>query len=251
MLPISVCIITYNEEDKIERCLQSVSWADEIIVVDSGSTDKTVEICKRFTDKIEYRAWTGYVDQKNHAISLAKNDWILSVDADEEISGDLKKEILKIGEAEKPDYAGFKMPRLTYYLGKWIKHSGWYPDKQLRLFNRRVAKWVGKKLHEHAVVDGNVGILSKPLYHYSYRDLAEHIDTVNRFAVLWVKEQLRNRKCRPSVVQLLVHPIIKFFECYVWKRGFLDGYQGLIIAGIAAFYVFLRYAKLYEPQQKQ
>ncbi|MDI6784577.1 MAG: glycosyltransferase family 2 protein, partial [bacterium] len=128
MLPVSVCIITHNEEDKIERCLQSVSWVDEIIVVDSGSTDKTIAICKQYTDKIEHRDWTGYVDQKNYALSLAKNEWVLSVDADEEISSALKEEIQQLFRSDIIGFDGFKMPRVSFYLGKWIKHSGWYPD---------------------------------------------------------------------------------------------------------------------------
>lgn len=250
MLPITACIITYNEEDKIERCLQSVSWADEIIIVDSGSTDKTGEICKQYTDKIEYRAWTGYVDQKNYVVSLAKNDWVLSIDADEEIPIDLKKEIIMILEAEQIVSAGFKIPRISFYLGRWIKHSGWYPDYQLRLFRKSAAKWIGKELHERVQVSGEVGILRSSLYHYSYSDLTEHIDTVNRFAVLWAKEQIQSGKKKPVAIRLIIHPLIKFVECYVWKRGFIDGYQGLIIAGISAFYVFLRYAKLYEMQKK-
>ena len=251
MLPISVCIIAYNEEDKIERCLQSVSWADEIIVVDSGSKDKTLEICKQYTSKIKHRNWTGYVDQKNYTVSLAKNEWVLSIDADEEVSSALKEEIQQLFQSATTIYAGFKIPRLTNYLGKWIKHSGWYPDEQLRLFKKNSANWVGKELHERIQVNGEIGLLHASIYHYSYCDLAEHLDTVNRFATLWAKEQNQNSKKSSVALMRIIRPVIKFFECYVWKRGFLDGYRGLIIAGIAAFYVFLRYAKLYELQQKQ
>ncbi|MDI6784576.1 MAG: glycosyltransferase family 2 protein, partial [bacterium] len=124
------------------------------------------------------------------------------------------------------------------------------PDEQLRLFKKYSANWVGKELHERVQVNGEIGLLHAPIYHYSYRDLAEHLDTVNRFAILWAKEQNQNSKKPPAVLMLIIHPIIKIFECYIWKRGFLDGYRGLIIAGIAAFYVFLRDAKLYELQQK-
>jgi glycosyltransferase involved in cell wall biosynthesis len=251
MHPISVCIIAYNEEDKIERCLKSIPWADEIIVVDSGSTDKTVEICKRYTPKIEYRAWSGYVDQKNYIISLAKNDWVLSLDADEEVSPELSTKIQALRQQDGIPAQGYKIPRSTFYLGKWIKHSGWYPNYQLRLFNKRSAKWVGKELHEHIEVNGEIGFLQSPLYHYTYRDIAEHVETVDRFAALWAKEQQQLGRKSPAPILLLIRPIIKFLECYVWKRGFLDGYQGLVIAGISSFYIFLRYTKLYERHQQQ
>jgi glycosyltransferase involved in cell wall biosynthesis len=251
MHPISVCIIAYNEADKIDRCLQGVSWVDEIIVVDSGSTDKTVEICRGYAHKIEYRAWSGYVDQKNYVVSLAKNDWVLSLDADEEISPELSTEIQNLLQQDTLPVSGYKIPRLTYYLGKWIKHSGWYPDYQLRLFNKKTAKWVGKELHEHVEVNGSIDILRSPLYHYTYRDIAEHLETVNRFATLWAKEQTLIRRKSPRAIMLFIRPLIKFFECYFWKSGFLDGYQGIIIAGISSFYVFLRYSKLYELYRQQ
>ena len=166
MLPISVCIISYNEEDKITRCLQSVNWADEIILVDSGSTDKTIALCKQHTSKICHRDWTGYVDQKNYALSLAKNDWVLSLDADEEVSPELQQEIKHVLQSDSIQYAGFKIPRLTYYLGKWIYHSGWYPDYQIRLFQKSCAQWTGSILHERVQLDGKLDSLHASLYHY-------------------------------------------------------------------------------------
>ncbi|MCX7918699.1 MAG: glycosyltransferase family 2 protein [bacterium] len=247
MRPVSVCIIAYNEADKIARCLQSVSWANEIIVVDSGSSDNTIEICKQYTDKIYHRDWTGYVDQKNYAMSLAKYDWVLSVDADEEVSPELSQEIQRLFQSEVNNFVGYNIPRLTYYLGKWIKHSGWYPDEQLRLFQKNKAKWVGRELHERIQVDGSIGRLNNVIYHYTYRDISEHLATINHFATLWVEEQVTYGKGKkPSAGRLVLHPVIKFIECYFWKRGFLDGKHGLIIAGFSAYYIFLRNVKLFE-----
>jgi len=166
--PLSVCIICHNESKNIRRCLESVLWADEIVVVDSFSTDNTVEIVRQYTDALFQRAWTGYADQKNHALSKAHGNWVLSMDADEAVSRRLKGEIqTEIGRPEAKD--GYKIPRRSFYQGRWIRHSGYYPDRQLRLFRRHKARWIGGRVHERVEVDGDVGELKTDILHYPYR----------------------------------------------------------------------------------
>ncbi|MCK4816068.1 glycosyltransferase family 2 protein [bacterium] len=189
MSTISICIICFNEEKNIRRCLESSTWADEIIAVDSMSQDRTLEIVREYTDKVYQKAWSGYIDQKNFALSKAKSDWVLSIDADEEISQGLQEEIRK--EIEKKDAKdGYRIPRLSFYQGRWIKHSGFYPDRQLRLFRRNKGYWVGKRVHERVHVNGEIGLLKSDLLHYPYRNtISGQLQTIDKFSGLLAKNR--------------------------------------------------------------
>ncbi len=248
-MTISICIICFNEETNIRRCLESSKWADKIIVVDSMSQDGTAEIAKEYTDKVYQRAWPGYVEQKNFALSKAEGDWILSIDADEEISQSLQDEIRK--EIEKEDAKdGYRIPRFSFYQGRWIKHSGFYPDRQLRLFRRNRGYWIGKRVHEMIHVNGEVGILRNDLFHYPYKGIISgQLHTVDRFSTLLAGNMYEEGK-RYYLFFLLVRPLFKFAEVYFIKLGFLDGLAGFTIAVTSAFAVFVRYVKLRELEKK-
>ncbi len=245
---LSACVICLNEERNIARCLSSLELADEVIVVDSGSTDRTVEIASSYTDSVFHRDWTGYADQKNFAMSRASGQWVLSVDADEEISGELKREIDAV-LASNPREAGFKIPRRSFYQGRWINHSGFYPDRQLRLFRRDCARWVGRRVHERVEVDGPVGKLERDLLHYPYNGvISGQLKTVDAFSSL-LAEDLHERGARFSLWLLIARPAFKFLEVYALKKGFLDGIAGLIIAVTSAYALFVRYVKLREMEK--
>lgn len=242
--PVSVTIITLNEEENIARAIRSVSWADEVIVVDSGSIDKTVEIARSLGAKVIQNPWPGYGRQKNFAQESASYDWILNIDADEEVSPELAAEIQ--GALAQPEEArGFYFPRKTFYLGRWIRHGGWYPNHLVRLADRRRASWTEPKVHEALIVRGMVAGLRSPLHHYAFRSIQEQILTNLNFSHLG-SEDLRRSGRRGSLMLLLLKPFGKFLETYLLKRGFLDGMPGLIISINAAHSMFLKYAYLIE-----
>lgn len=244
---VSVCVICKNEEDCIERCLKSVSWADEIIVVDSGSTDRTVEISKKYTDRVMFHEWPGYVSQKNYAMSLAAKEWVFSLDADEECSDKLRDEILRVLDAgDAAD--GYEMRRHAFYFGKWINHCGWYPDWKLRLARRAKARWAGRDPHDKLVVDGMVRRIHADINHYNYRDFAQQLKTIDSFSSI-VSKQWYDDGRRFNLLSTLAHPVYKMFETYIWKGGILDGIPGLIISAASAFYVFSKHVKLLEIQR--
>ncbi len=244
---VSVYIITYNNERTIERCLRSVAWADEIVVVDSYSTDRTLEICRRYTDKIYQRPWTNYREQYQFAADKTTNRWIMFIDADEEVSPELAEEIRQ--ELPKNDgrWAGYMAPRRTYFLGRWIKHGGWYPDYEIRLYDRTRGRWEGG-LYARVRVNGKVKALKNHYLHYTYRDIFDQLGKINRYSEV-VAEEMREGGKRFSLVHLLLRPPFRFFRDFVLKRGFLDGLPGLIIAVSTAFYVFIKYAKLWEAEK--
>jgi glycosyltransferase involved in cell wall biosynthesis len=241
---LSVTIITLNEADQIGGAIDSAAWADEIIVVDAGSTDGTVDIARAKQARVTARPWTGYVDQKNYAAGLASNDWIFSLDADERIPTALARELQRTLEAEPPVRA-YRLPRVTFHLGRWIRTTDFYPDFQTRLYDRRAARWRGRHVHESVTVDGPVGQLVNELEHYSYRDLAEHLDRINRYSTL-AALQMHESGRRASVFDLIVHPPAAFLRNYVLRRGFLDGRVGLTLSFVNAYSVFLKFAKLWE-----
>jgi glycosyltransferase involved in cell wall biosynthesis len=249
--PVSACIVCFNEKDNIKKCLESVKWCDEIIVVDSGSTDGTVEICRQYTDKVHHNKWPGFVAQKNHALSLASNDWVLSLDADEYLSDELQTEIKSIWEkGETTVHAGFYAPRKTFYLGRWILHGGWYPDYKLRLWKKILGKWDGIDPHDRvALSQGNTLKLNNPIIHNNYIDLSDQLSTVNKFSSTAAEALIKEGKSF-SFINLVFRPPIKFIENYFFKLGFLDGMAGLIIAVNSAFYVFNKYAKMWEIKKK-
>jgi len=244
-MTISICIICFNEEKNIKRCLGSSTWADEIVVVDSMSQDKTAEIAREYTDKVYEREWPGYIDQKNYALAKAKSHWVLSVDADEEISQSLQYEIRKEIEKQHPKDA-YSIPRRSFYQGRWIKHSGFYPDRQLRLFRRNRGYWVGKRVHERVHINGEIGLLKNDLLHYPYKGtISGQLQAVDRFSTL-LAENMHEQGKRYNLVLLLVRPPLKFIEVYFFRLGLFDGLAGFIIALTSAYAMFVRYVKLRE-----
>jgi glycosyltransferase involved in cell wall biosynthesis len=241
---VSVTIIAWNEEERLRACLESVSWADEIVVVDAESTDKTVPLAREFTDKVSVRPWPGFAVQKNFALDQATGDWILSVDADERVTPELRE---KIGAIVKDDGPadGYSIPRRNIFWGAWVRHGGLYPDYQLRLFRRGAGRFIEDAVHESARVVGRVETLAEPLLHHSYRDLEDFVRRSNRYSTLSARDWVR--RGRPVRVRHLVtRPLGRFFSMYVVRRGFLDGWRGFVLAVLYAEYVFLRMAKVWE-----
>jgi len=249
-LPISVAIITYNEECNLERCLKSVAdLANEIVVVDSGSTDGTIEIAKKFGAIVHEQAWLGYRDQKNLALDRCSQPWVLALDADEEISPELKNEIIAFFEKGNDQrFVGARFPRKTWFLGRWIRHGDWYPDFQLRLFRRDRGRWK-EPIHEFVDLQGSTTTFSEKLLHYSFPSMNAYIDKINPFADEFFKKQHAQKKAW-SLGATVTRPLWRFFRGYFLKRGFLDGFPGLWIAVATAFSTFVRYSRSYEQQTK-
>lgn len=249
MPKLSVTLITQNESADLAAALESVTWADEIVVVDSGSTDDTVAIARRFTERVSVNAWPGYVAQKNHAAALASHDWILSLDADERVTPALAAEIRALlGSA--PAHRAYRMPRITWHLGRWIRSTDWYPDHQLRLYDRTAARWTGGHVHEGLSVDGSVGRLQGSLEHFAYRDISDHLDTIDRYTSLAAR-QMAEQGRTAGLLQLAVHPPLAFLRNYVARGGFRDGTAGFIVSAMNAYYVFLKFAKLWERRRTE
>ena len=244
MPKLSVVVITLDEASNITDALASVTWADEIVVVDCGSRDETVALARRHTDRVSHRDWTGYGDQKNHATGLATHDWVLSLDADERVSPELAAEIATL-LGQEPAHRGYRLPRTTRYLGQWIRTTTWYPDRQLRLYDRRVASWSADPVHESVRVDGSVGRLLHELHHHAYRDLSSHVATIDRYTTL-AATQLLDRERRSGPLDLLVRPPVAFLQNYLLRRGCLQGVPGLVVSLMNAYYVLLKHAKLWE-----
>jgi glycosyltransferase involved in cell wall biosynthesis len=241
MLKISAIIITLNEERNIARAIESLRCCDEVVVIDSGSADRTVELAQKLGARVVECAWSGYSAQKNRGAAAATHDWILSIDADEALSEALEAEIWTIKKAG-PQYDAYTMPRLAQYLGRWILHGGWYPDRKVRLYHRGHGEWVGKYVHESVRVNGRVAHLRENLLHFTCGSLSEHLKSMDRYTTLAAEEVVSRR--RPvSLPYLLFDPLWTFLKSYVLQRGFLDGVEGLAIAYMAALYVFLKYAK--------
>ncbi len=240
-MKISATIITHNEERNLPRAIESLRCADEILVVDSGSSDRTIEIAEKLGAKIIDSPWPGYAKQKNLAAERAENEWILSLDADESLSEALEAEIWRL-KKNGPQFDAYTMPRQARYLGRWIKHSGWYPDRKIRLYHRAKASWTGDFVHESVRVDGSLGHLEGNLLHFTCDSLSEHLRTMDRYTTL-AAEQLVASKMKVTWGRLIFEPPWTFFNTYVLKAGFLDGVEGLAIANMAAVYNFLKYAK--------
>jgi glycosyltransferase involved in cell wall biosynthesis len=243
-IPVSVYVLTTNNRRTIERCLKSLSWAEELVIVDSFSQDGTYEICKQYTGKLFQKKWMGHRDQYQYAADLTTQDWIMFVDADEEISPELAEEIRTelSGKGKEPD--GFFVYRRTYYLGRWIRYGGWYPDGEIRLYRREKGRWEGG-LHAKLAVAGEIGILKNQYLHYTYRDISDQIQTIDRYSKTATKD-MADRSKPFRLVHLLFSPPFRFFKDYFLKLGFLDGIPGLIIAVSTAYYAFIKHAKLWE-----
>ena len=250
---LSVVIITLNEEKKIRDCLELVKWADEIIVVDSFSKDNTVEIAGNYTDKIYQREFAGFGEQKNFALSKASGDWILSIDADERVTSVLQEEIKRT--LANPQACGYYMPRKTYFLGKWMKHCGWWPDYLLRLFRRDRGRFSDRLVHEALEVDGPTVKLKNPLEHCPFCSLSELIRKVDRYSTLGAEVIIAESKdCsgkhKASMLTSFLHAWAKFFNMYFIKAGFLDGKEGFILSVLSFYYTLIKYLKLWEKQRK-
>jgi glycosyltransferase involved in cell wall biosynthesis len=243
---LAVTIITLDEAEHVGPAIDSAAFADEVIVVDSGSRDATVAIARARGARVVERDWPGYVEQKNYAAALASCDWIFSLDADERITPALAAEIRDVLRAEPPVHA-YRVPRVTFHLGRWMRTTDFYPDFQTRLYDRRAARWHGKYVHESVAADGRVGRLTHELQHYSYRDLRDHLDRINHYTTLAAR-QMHEGGRRAGPLDLLVHPPAAFLRNYVLRRGFMDGTAGLTLSLVNAYSVFLKFAKLWELQ---
>ncbi len=244
-MKISAVIITYNEEKRLEAALKSlVDVVDEIIVVDRYSDDDTVKLARKYTDRVFLRRWTNFSDQKNYGNTKAKFPWILSLDADERLSPELREEIIRLKERE-PEYSGFGIPRRVFYLGRWVRHTVWNPDLKIRLFRRDKARWEGEYVHEDLVIEGGVKKLKGSLYHFTYRNIADHLRRMNIFSDLGAQKlYAKNKKCRWFHLTLL--PFFRFLKSYFLKLGFLDGFAGFVISVLDGYTGFITYAKLKE-----
>lgn len=245
MVLLSVVVITFNEEANIGRCLAALAGvADDVVVVDSFSTDKTVEICRTHGARVVQNAFAGYVEQKNVATAQAMYDHVLQLDADEVLTDSLRAEIQQVKAAWQ--HGGYTLPRLTGYCGHWVHHGGWYPDRKLRLYDRRLGRWTGLLLHEkyELAAGATIGALQSDLLHYSYTSIAQHVSQLNKFTSIAAEELALRGNTQVSWAQLLLKPLWKFIYGYFFRLGFLDGFAGLCIAGISAWGVFLKFAKL-------
>lgn len=244
MRQISVIIIAKNQEDHIVPCLESVSWADDIVIVDSGSTDRTRERARSFTDRVFTIDWPGFGAAKNYALDQARGDWVLSLDTDERVPAALREEILSVIQNPGP-FAGYRVPRKNYFGGRWIKRLGWYPDYILRLFRRDEGRFRERAVHEEVLVNGPVGNLQTPLDHYSYESVSDYIARQDRYARLAAQEMLREGR-RPLAGELAWRPLGHFFKLYVLRLGFLEGRLGYTLALLGSLYNFLKYYYLRE-----
>lgn len=250
-LPLSISIVACNEEKNLERCLRSAEGlAREIVVVDSGSKDGTVAVAERFGAKVTHQAWLGYRDQKNFALKLCTEEWVLALDSDEELSPELRQNLEDFfanGLTQKYDGAEFN--RKVWFLGRWITHGDWYPDTKLRLFRREKSKWGGSPEHDYIELDGKSIWLKGDLHHYSFPSINRYVEKINGFADVFLERQIQSGK-RWSLATNLFRPWWRFFRAYVIRRGFLDGFPGFWIAVATAFSAFIRYSRKFEHEVK-
>lgn len=248
MPKVSVTVIARNEAHRIAEALQSVAWADERIVVDSGSADDTLAIARQYADRVETRTWEGYAAQKNFAASLASNDWILSIDADERVGVALGDEIRELLKSEPPA-RGYRVPRVTNYLGQWIRCTDWWPDWQLRLYDRRAGEWKRVHVHESVRVDGPVEKLRGELLHHPYSGIADHLETINHYTTIAADELFEHGR-RSGFLRIVAHTKAAFLRNYVLRGGFRQGTTGLVVSLLNSYYVMLKFAKLWERQRR-
>ncbi|MFC1529008.1 glycosyltransferase family 2 protein [Candidatus Latescibacterota bacterium] len=244
---VSAYIITRNEEHNITRAIESVRWMDEVIVLDSISTDSTVEKAEKLGVKVTVSEFRGFVEQKNAAMELCTGDWIFNLDADEEVTPVLEKSIREVvyndSSTELPDV--YNVKRKTWYLGRWIKHCGWYPEYRARLSKRGKARWIGEMLHESLKGEGNEGYLSGDFLHRPYANLGDHFNTISHYSELWSKREAKIGR-KSSLLDIILRPPAKFFKMYILRVGFLDRGPGLIASTMGALYTFMKYVRLYE-----
>jgi glycosyltransferase involved in cell wall biosynthesis len=245
MVPLSAVLITRNEEDMVGDAIDSVRFCDEIVVVDSGSHDRTEFVARERGARVLLNApWPGFVVQRNVAVDAARHDWVLALDADERITEALRDEIQELRQRGF-GMAGYRIPRVAFYLGRWIRGTDWWPDPQVRLFDRRRARWEGELVHESVRVRGSLGRLRSAMAHYPYRDMSDHLRKIDRYTTLWAQQKHAAGR-RARLIDLLVAPNWAFFRNYVLKRGFLLGRAGLTVSALNAFYTYAKHAKLDE-----
>jgi len=249
MAKITACIISFNEEEKIRDCLESLSGiVDEIVVVDSESEDRTREIAFDYTDKVHLQAFLGHIEQKNLAVSFASHDWVLSLDCDERLSEQAREEILSIKE-NLDKYDAYSFPRKTFYVYRWLEHC-WYPDRKIRLFNRNKAKWAGVNPHDHVEAKGRVHKLSGDIQHYSFDSVADHVNTLQKFTDIAAREVLAKGK-RVWALSPLLHAIWTFLRVYIFRGGFRDGFAGFTASILSFTHVYVKYAKVYTERKRE
>ncbi len=244
---LSVTIITLNEEENIRACLESVRWADEIVVCDSGSRDKTLEICREYTQRVYVDEWRGFGAHKNLCLSRAAHPWVLSLDADERVTPALQTAIQEVLAAEG-SLDGYFIPRRNYFLGRWVRSSGWYPDHVLRLFRKTRGKFKEVAVHEAVEVEGRVGFLEEPLEHHTYRSVGDFLGRMDRYSGLAAEEMLRQGR-KAGILDLVLRPPVTFLRMFLLRGGFREGWGGLVLAGLYACYTFAKYARLWEMRQ--
>lgn len=245
---LGVLVITRDEEANIARCIDSVAFADRIVVVDSESRDRTVEIARAHGADVHVRPWAGYAAQKAFALEQLDTEWVLWIDADEEVSWELRADILEVLEGDGA-HGGYRIPRMVRYLGRWIRHGGWYPDPKLRLFRRTRGRFDDRLVHEGVDVEGSIGTLNGPLYHYPYRDRAHHARKIEQYARLAARQLARDGR-RARGIDLVFRPPIRFLRMWVLKGGLLDGRPGFVAACMGARYVRLKYRYAREEQRR-
>lgn len=243
MSSIAALIITYNEEKNIRECLESINWCDEIVLVDSYSEDQTVAISREYTEKIYLRKFDDFAAQRNYALEKIESDWVLVIDADERVSGELRREIEEI--LNNNHVQAYQIPRKNYFLGKWIKYCGWYPDYTLRLFkNNHRLKYDGM-VHEGIKIKGKINQLVNPLVHFTYKNLANYMNKINHYTTLWAEDRGKKGK-KIGLMYIFFRPLFEFIKKYFLKKGVLLGRQGLILSILSSYYIFIRSAKLWE-----
>ena len=239
---LSACIIAFNEADRIADCIRSVSFCDDVLVVDSGSTDGTVDIARSCGARVLHRDWTGYRSQKQFATSEALYDHVLSIDADERVTPALRAQIEALRAGGFAAYCGWSIPRATEYCGKFLMHGNSYPDRAIRLFDRRFSAWAGYEVHERIKTQGPTGKLSAHLEHFSYRDLDDHLRRMHTYAAL-IADQMRDVGKRKGFSAIIINPVWRFLRGMIFKRGFLDGWRGLAFHLVEARYVREKYLR--------
>jgi glycosyltransferase involved in cell wall biosynthesis len=250
MSSLSVILITKNEDHNIRDCLSTIVWAEEVIVVDGGSTDTTVSRAREFTDKVFVRPWEGYGAAKNFALAQATNDWVLWLDADERVTDQLKDEIKHVLEVDDGAVAAYSMPRRANFLGRWILHCGWYPGRVTRLFRRSSGRFTEARVHERLEIQGRTGELRSDLLHYTDPSLSHYLDKFNKYTSL-ASEELNEEHKQFHIGQVTVRPFWTFFKMYFLQRGFLDGIEGFTLCILSSCYVFTKYVKLWEQSHKE